>query len=113
MPSASSCFIANLQFSCDAEAFEVIQEKSLGSGHLHCLSVGCKIWVEKLTGAYFSAKTLLCLKVQELKLDFFFFFGGGSYFILLLKMFRPLSKIHLVVVKCNPCDSIYTIRPVS
>lgn len=56
MPSASSCFIRDLQLSGDGKAFKVMQEKSPGSGYLHCSSMGCKIWAEKLSGVYFSTE---------------------------------------------------------
>lgn len=112
------------------------QPKSSGSGYLHCPHKGCKIWDENLNGVYFSTETLYARKwafesaqtfaefchfvkliqlvQQQLKLDFFFSFFG-SYFrrnlisLYFLKTFNPLSKILLLVGKCNPHDSAYTV----
>lgn len=59
---------------------------------------------------------LLQLGQQELKLDNFFYFaflditlGGTLFHFTFKKTFKPSSKIPLLVLKCNPHDSIYTI----
>lgn len=57
---------------------------------------------------------LIQLVQQQLKLDFFLLFFG-NYFrwnlisLYFLKTFKPLSKILLLVGKCNPHDSVYTV----
>lgn len=97
------------------------------------------LWAEKLNGVYFSAETFYTWKYRfesaktfhwvlspcevtsasttrnktrlEKKKNCFLgnYFSWNLMSFYFLKMLKPLSKIPLLVVKCNPRDSIYTI----